>query len=165
MDGPFSSRPCTDEHAPRGQVFLKMREQGAGGYNRAPRAAAVTTREPQQRVWGAVAAEIVQTIMRAAPLFPANLHFAVEEIAEIAGRSGLAQICANVAIQFGKLLRIGFLLLDFVVHHRSLARFEQTTLRPSGIFQRNATELGSHQRNFLEADVLESHALRPLENH
>src|SRR5437899_742391 len=145
---------------------IQVNERGcAGGGKRAPWAAAVTTREPKQRVWRAVAAEEVQAVMRAAALFPANLHFAVKEIAEIAGGSGLPQICANVAIQLGELLRIGLLLLDFVVHHRPLARFEQTTPGPSGIFQLHVTELRSHQRNFLEADVLESHALRPLENH
>src|SRR5207244_3276381 len=59
---------------------IQVNERGcAGGRKRAPRTAAVTTREPKQRVWRAVAAEEVQAVMRAAALFPANLHFAVKE--------------------------------------------------------------------------------------
>jgi len=61
---------------------IEVSERGcAGGRKRAPWAAAVTTREPKQRVWRAVAAEEVQAVMGAAPLFPANLHFAVKDIA------------------------------------------------------------------------------------
>ena len=80
--GEICTRIKTARLIPRAQV----NQRGcARGRKRAPRAAAVTTREPKQGVWGTVAAHEVQTVMRAAPLSPANLHFAVKEIAEIAG--------------------------------------------------------------------------------
>src|SRR5437867_9515669 len=48
-----------------------------------------------------IAAEDVQAVKRAAPLLPANLHFAVKDIAEIAGGSCLPQIRSNFAILLG----------------------------------------------------------------
>src|SRR5207245_11005441 len=92
--------------------------------HRAPGAAAVTAREPEQRIRRAVAAEKVKSVVRPAPLLPANLHFAIKEVAEIGPRSRLPQIFADVAIKLRESLRIRFLFLDFVIDDRALARFE-----------------------------------------
>src|SRR2546422_11677738 len=98
---PVQTRPRKPGNNRRSPVpSIQVNERGCpDGRKRAPWAAAVTTREPKQRVWRAVAAEEGQAGVGAAPRVSGDTHFAVKQDGRTARASRPPQILPDVGVQ------------------------------------------------------------------
>src|SRR5437870_12979775 len=108
----------------------------------------MTAGQPEQSVQREITAYEVKPVRRATTLLAPDFHLAVEEVAEIGGHAGSAQIGSDVAIQLGEFIRVRSFLLDLVVHEASLLR--DSTLRPSRVFESDAADTSSHQCNLVK---------------